>query len=204
MVRHGETVGKSSVRYYGRTDLTMSDLGRAQMDASRDALAQRLAMPHFSPVVSSPLSRALEGARIIAGPSSEIVEIDEFREIDFGDFEGLTAEEIELRWPAEFVRWNRNRLDPDYAYPHGESRAAFNARVALGLTRMLKLLDEKCADDCPALLVAHRGVIREMARQLAFAEPLVTLGSIQVLVRGKGSVWTPAMLDFTEHLARLN
>jgi broad specificity phosphatase PhoE len=200
MVRHGETVGNSSVRYYGRTDLALSDLGRAQMRAARVALAHRFGMARFSPVVSSPLIRAAEGARIIAGPTVEVVEIDEFREVDFGDFEGLTAEEIEVRWPAEFVRWNRDRLDPGYAYPNGESRAAFKARVGRGVTRMMKLLDAERTADCPAILVAHRGVIRAITYHLAGVEPLIELGSIHLLARHHASGWAPEVLDFTEHL----
>jgi broad specificity phosphatase PhoE len=41
LVRHGETVGHSSIRYYGRTDVALSDLGRRQMRAAREWLAAR-------------------------------------------------------------------------------------------------------------------------------------------------------------------
>ena len=66
IVRHGETVGNSSIRYYGRTDVALSELGRRQMCATRKALAQRfggIADPaSFAPIFASPLSRAHEGA----------------------------------------------------------------------------------------------------------------------------------------------
>ncbi len=202
MVRHGETVGNSSIRYYGRTDLALSAPGRAQMRASATALAARFGVAaRFSPIVSSPLIRARESAQIICGAEAEIVGVEEFREVDFGDFEGLTAEEIAARFPDEFERWNRDRLAPDFAYPHGESRADFTARVERGLARMLTLLDAQASADQPALLVAHRGVLRVIMRSLASAQPIIELGSIQILVRDNESAWRVELLDAIDHLA---
>jgi broad specificity phosphatase PhoE len=48
----------------------------------------------FSPVFTSPLIRAAEGARIIAGEDAAVITIEELVEVDFGLFEGLTADEI--------------------------------------------------------------------------------------------------------------
>ena len=204
LVRHGETVGNSSIRYYGRTDLALSAAGRAQMRATAQALGNHFGITEFGRIFSSPLSRAREGARIIGGHAAAIREIEEFREVDFGDFEGLTAAEIEARFPAEFARWNRDRLAPDYDYPHGESRAAFTARVERGVERMLRLLGPEPASARPALVVAHRGVIRAIVRRLAGAEPAIELGSIQMLKRDSAEQWRVEQLDFTAHLAPLD
>ncbi|HXZ87348.1 MAG TPA: histidine phosphatase family protein [Candidatus Binataceae bacterium] len=203
LVRHGETVGNSSIRYFGRTDLLLSPLGRAQMGAVANWLASSLQTSRFAPVFSSPLCRATEGARLIAGTLAPVVEIQEFVEVDFGLFEGLTAEEIRERYPVEFDRWNRDRLDPAYAYPGGESRAAFVERVGRGAKRMVELLDGTAAtaDSPAALLVAHRGVIRAITQRLAGVEPVIELGSIQVLRRTSGNPgWRAEALDVTEHL----
>src|SRR6185312_16750816 len=100
---------------------------------------------------SSRLSRALEGAQIIAGPGAAITAIDDFNEVDFGAFEGLTDAEIKARYPVEHARWNRNRIDPALTYPGGENRGAFTQRVERGATRMLEQLD----GETTALLVAH-------------------------------------------------
>ncbi len=140
LVRHGETIGDSVIRYYGQTDIELSELGRAQMRAAQKLIKECLAPRGFNQVFASHLQRATEGAHIIAGPDVKIIEIEEFAEVDFGDFEGLTSEEIRERLPAEYVRWNRDRLAPDFTYPHGENRAAFVARVERGLDRMLALL----------------------------------------------------------------
>ncbi|MFI5353712.1 MAG: histidine phosphatase family protein, partial [Candidatus Binatales bacterium] len=121
---------------------------------------------------------------------------------DFGLFEGLTADEIRTRYPAEFERWNQGRLDTAYSYPGGESRAAFRARVEQGLRRMLELWDgEQASGDGRALLVAHRGVIRTIVRALVKVEPVIELGSIHILERA--ARWRIRELDITSHLDRI-
>lgn len=196
LVRHGETVGNSSVRYYGRTDLSLSDLGRAQIRAASVTLAGLLGPQRFSRVFASPLIRARESAHIIVGDAAAVTEIEEFREVDFGAFEGLTVGEIEARLPREFARWNRDRLGDNYTYPDGESRAAFHARVERGLERILPTLSTGLS-----LLVAHRGVLRAITRRLAGVEPVIELGSIQLLVCEGAGRWAAERLDVTADLA---
>jgi len=200
LVRHGETEGESSIRYHGRTDVALSELGRAQMRLAGRAIgAHREGGGNFAHIFSSPLVRASEGARIVAGDSAPLITIDEFAEVHFGLFEGLTADEIRERYPDEFARWNDDRLAPYYTYPAGESRAGFADRVERGLERMLALWTPRAdveADD--ALLIAHRGVIRAIVRKLTSQEPVVELGSIQV-IRFDGG-WHPELLDLIDHL----
>lgn len=210
LVRHGETVGHSSIRYYGRTDVALSGLGRRQMRAAREWLVKRGGLRGFAPVFTSPLLRATEAARIIAGRNAAAVALDELAEVDFGLFEGLTAEEIAARYPEEFRRWNSNRLAPDFIYPEGESRMAFVARVTRGTARMLALWHAASAGGnagSNALLVAHRGVIRAIVRQLTGVfEPHIDLGSIHILEQEpdggdlRTARWRPVALDLTEHL----
>ncbi|HLK87578.1 MAG TPA: histidine phosphatase family protein [Candidatus Binataceae bacterium] len=211
IVRHGETVGHSSIRYYGRTDVALSDLGRRQMRAARAWLsAQEGTMP-FAAVFASPLVRATEAARIIAGHGTHVVEIGDLAEVDFGLFEGLTAEEIAERYPEEYRRWNTNRLAPEMVYPEGESRAAFVERVARGAERMLAAWQDLRArgrSDTAALMVAHRGVIRAVVRRLTgIVEPRIDLGSIHILEEQppcgadlRGARWRAVALDLTAHL----
>jgi broad specificity phosphatase PhoE len=200
LVRHGETEGESSIRYHGRTDVALSELGRAQMRLAGRALrVHRGGGGNFARIFSSPLVRASEGARIVAGDSAPLITIEEFAEVHFGLFEGLTADEIRERYPDEFARWNDDRLAPSYTYPAGESRAGFADRVERGLERMLALWTPRGdaeADD--ALLIAHRGVIRAIVRKLTSQEPVVELGSIQV-IRFDGG-WHAEMLDLIDHL----
>jgi probable phosphoglycerate mutase len=162
------------------------------------ATASALQDVRFDRVFSSPLRRAYEAARIISRGGA-IERIEEFREIHFGLFEGLTAEEIRKRHPAEFARWNRERLLPHYAYPQGEARAEFRARIERGAERMLKAWrPEACGGS--ALLVAHRGVIRTLVSMLTGAEPSVELASIHILEND--SEWKVRSLDGVAHLKR--
>jgi broad specificity phosphatase PhoE len=196
LVRHGETEGQSSIRYYGRTDVALDERGRAQMRAVARALEGEL----FVRVFASSLCRATEGARIIAGDSVPIVEIDEFIEIDFGKFEGLTLEEIREAYPEEFVRWRRMRLEAGYQYPGGESGADFRTRVLSGMQRMFVFWRESGGEfNGTALLVAHRGVIRVILEHLVGVAPAIELGSIHILERGRDG-WRARALDLIGHL----
>jgi broad specificity phosphatase PhoE len=195
LVRHGETEGESSIRYHGRTDVPLSELGRAQMRLAGRAIEKHRGDVNFAHVFSSPLVRASEGARIVAGESAPLVTIDEFAEVHFGLFEGLTADEIREQYPGEFAIWNADRLAPTYTYPAGESRADFTDRVERGLERMLALWTPRNND---ALIVAHRGVIRAIVRKLTRKEPIVELGSIQILRFDGG--WHAEAIDLVDHL----
>jgi broad specificity phosphatase PhoE len=178
LVRHGETEGQSSIRYHGRGDVALDERGRAQMRAAARLLQGEV----FGKVFASPLLRAIEGARIIAGDRAAIIAIDEFVEIDFGDFEGLTIDEIRQRHPDQFERWQQRRLEADYQYPNGESGAAFRERVKIGMRRMFELWRESrdVFGGC-AFLVAHRGVIRLILQWLAGVTPAIELGSVHIL-----------------------
>ena len=141
LVRHGETEGESSIRYHGRNDVKLSKLGRAQMLSTRREIEARFGEIKFYHVFTTPLSRAFESARLIVDDDAAIVTIEEFIEVHFGLFEGLTADEIRERHPVEFEKWNVDRLASTYAYPEGESRAAFADRVERGLGKTIKVLD---------------------------------------------------------------
>jgi broad specificity phosphatase PhoE len=199
LVRHGETEGESSIRYHGRTDVALSEPGREQMRLAARAIEARRGGQHFGQVFASPLIRASEGARIITGKAASIVTIEEFTEVHFGLFEGLTADEIRERYPDQFAMWNADRLAPDYTYPEGESRAGFAARVERGLDQLLAIWTPRIdrADE-DALVVAHRGVIRAIVLKLTGDRPVVELGSIQILEFD--GTWRADALDLNEHL----
>ena len=149
LVRHGETAGQSSIRYYGATDVPLSDEGRAQVRAARD----RIRGETFDAVWASTLCRSWESARIVA-PGHPVQLESNFREIDFGDWEGLTAEEIAEVDPAGYARWQAEGLE--YTFPGGEPREALRARVGRGLERIH-------ASGVESVLVAvHKGVVRAL------------------------------------------
>lgn len=197
LVRHGETTGQSSIRYYGATDVPLSALGEEQMRRTGAALAHE----SFDAVYSSRLCRSRRSAALVASRPLQGVAIAAFDEVHFGRWEGLTREEIAACDPEEFRRWQD---DPErFVYPEGECRRAFQRRVAAGLREIL--------DGTPhrkLLAVVHRGVIASaltellgltQAQRRALA---IDLGSIHVLVR-RESGWVPERLNATEHLAGL-
>jgi broad specificity phosphatase PhoE len=153
LVRHGETDGESSVRFYGATDVDLSEAGRTQMRR----LAADLRTEPADLVVASPLRRSWRSAWILTGGAPVRLEND-FREVDFGRWEGLTTDEIRARDPILFEDWQA-RSD-SFEYPGGESRKAFRERVLRGLERLL------ASEAQEPLVVVHKGVVRTIVEAL--------------------------------------
>ena len=94
LVRHGETEWSKLLRHTGRTDLPLTDAGRERATT----LAPMLARHHFALVLTSPLQRARETARLAGFPSAEVCE--DLLEWDYGDDEGRTSAEIREERPG--------------------------------------------------------------------------------------------------------
>jgi broad specificity phosphatase PhoE len=194
LVRHGETEGQSSVRYHGRTDVPLSALGRQQMARARAALAHE----RFDAVYASTLSRSVEAAAIIADQAAGVTQVPGFDEIDFGEWEGLTVEEIRARDPERYAHWMGTRTD--FQYPGGESIAAFRARVGCALHDVLAQ-----APPGHLLFAVHKGIIFSILIDLLQLdeaqrrELTVALGSIHVVVRANGG-WQAVALDRNDHI----
>jgi probable phosphoglycerate mutase len=95
LVRHGETEWSASGRHTGSTDIPLTDEGRA---AARQ-LAATLVGHTFSTVLTSPLSRARDTCAL-AGFGDSAVVTDDLREWDYGDYEGITTDEIRTTHPG--------------------------------------------------------------------------------------------------------
>jgi broad specificity phosphatase PhoE len=178
LVRHGETDGNSSVRFHGSGDVDLSPAGAEQMHA----VSRALGYVPVERIVASPLKRAWRAAWVLSGGAPISLE-DDFREIDFGRWEGMTKEEIAASDPVLYKDWQDGA--PGFEYPNGEPRAKFRARVERGLAR---LLEGHAAD---VLLVAHKGVIRTIAEKLtgqALSKDEPPIGGHLELVR-EGERW---------------
>jgi probable phosphoglycerate mutase len=92
VVRHGETEWSRTGRHTGRTDLPLTEEGEREARAVGEALRGR----EFAPVLSSPLMRARETARL-AGFEPELR--DDLAEWDYGEYDGLTTPEIRRQVP---------------------------------------------------------------------------------------------------------
>lgn len=124
VVRHGETEWSRSGRHTSRTDVALTEVGREQARALGDRLAGR----DFVEVWTSPMQRARETCRL-AGFDDPSIESG-LCEWDYGDFEGLTTEEIRERVPG----WTVFTSDP----PGGEDAFAVEQRVDRLVVRIRK------------------------------------------------------------------
>ena len=102
LVRHGATEWSASGRHTGRTDIPLSERGRAQ----GASLAPALGGWRFASAWTSPLRRAIETAEL-AGVAVAVD--DDLREWDYGDHEGRTTAEIRVDEPGWTVFRGRCR-----------------------------------------------------------------------------------------------
>lgn len=143
LVRHGETAWSRLGRHTGRTDVPLTELGREQAVA----VGRRLAEHPFALVQSSPLSRALDTARL-AGFAEVVETTDDLLEWDYGADEGRTTPEIRQDRPAWTI-WRDGPRDGERA----EDVAARTDRV----------IARARAASGDVLLFAHGHVLRVLA-----------------------------------------
>jgi probable phosphoglycerate mutase len=140
VVRHGETEWSVSGQHTSRTDLPLTEPGRARAAA----LAPQLSGRQWALVLCSPLRRARETCEL-AGLGEQAVIDEDLREWDYGEYEGLTTPQIRERQP-DWVLWRDG-------CPGGEMPDQVGARADRVLARM------HAADgDCVAF--AHGHILR--------------------------------------------
>jgi probable phosphoglycerate mutase len=138
LLRHAETEWSIAGKHTGRTDVPLTEHGREVAARLRPQFAHR----DFALVLSSPLSRAHDTARL-AGLSPELD--DDLLEWDYGEYEGITTKEIHATRP-DWDLWHDG-------VPGGEMPADVGARVDRVIARALRADGDVC-------LVAHGHVLR--------------------------------------------
>ncbi len=155
IVRHGETDWNAELRFQGHADRPLNETGRAQARA----LADELASVPADAIYSSDLARALETAEILSERLGlPVTALRELREIDVGDWEGLTREEIDVQFPSGSRAWRSGKP----GWSGGETYEQLAARVLPAL--------ERIARDYPngrVVVVGHGGTIRSVRAHLA-------------------------------------
>jgi alpha-ribazole phosphatase/probable phosphoglycerate mutase len=151
LVRHGQVVGHERLPANGHTDVDITEIGILQMEH----LAGRLRHSDIDLIYSSDLQRTKKGAGIIGRHHDAPHRIiPEFRELCFGDWEGLDLEDIMQEYPGEMEKRRQDIVD--YRPPgNGESMRDLSLRV---MPRLMKMLRDEAGKDI--LLVAHGGVNR--------------------------------------------
>ncbi len=160
LIRHGALEPEYIGRFVGRTDAGLSVPGRKQAEA----LGGYFQGLKSARVIVSPLRRAHQTAELALNSVKRPFDIDnELCEIDFGDWEKKTFEEINAADPENAARWGR--FEKDFAFPGGESLQSFIDRIGDLALRI--------ASDPAQTVVAitHGGVIRFLICHFLGIEP---------------------------------
>jgi probable phosphoglycerate mutase len=167
-VRHGETEWSLSQQHTGRTDIPLTDKGRDRAKRVGDALAGQ----QFELVLTSPFSRARDTAALAGFPRAEVV--DDLREWDYGDYEGLKTLDIRKDRPGWFL-WNDG-------VPNGESIDEVAARADRVITRVRSVEGD-------VLVFAHGHILRVVAARWLEMDPRF----------GRHLILSPATLSILAH-----
>jgi len=159
LVRHGQTAWSAAGRHTGRTDLPLDDAGRAQALALRPTLQPQ----DFAKVLTSPLQRASETCGI-AGYADAAQPDDDLQEWDYGDYEGLTTDEIRADRPG-WTLWRDG-------CPGGETVEEVGARVD-------RVIERARAVDGDTVVFSHGHLLRVLAARWVQLDP--TAGALLAL-----------------------
>lgn len=154
LIRHGETDWNVTLQYQGHAPIPLNEQGRRQAHRVADRLARR---GDATALYASDIARAWETAAIIsAAVGLSPQPIPELREIDVGQWEGLTPDELHQRYPDHMREYEQ---DPAHTVRlGGESYAQMQSRVLAGIQR----LQETHHLDETVLAVSHGGAIRTL------------------------------------------
>jgi len=148
VARHGQTDWNFEHRWQGHADPPLNSAGREQAASLAESLVGR----GIEAVVSSDLRRAVETAEIAAVRLGLSVELDaRLREVDVGEWSGLTSAEVQARYPDGY----RRRLAGRTGWEHGEEIGAMAERVVAALLDVAERHHGR-----GVLVVTHGGPIR--------------------------------------------
>jgi broad specificity phosphatase PhoE len=157
LIRHGETAWNVTGRWQGHAFVPLNDEGRHQ--ATRLAKHLLPVMDEITAIYSSDLVRASETAEIIAARLDKTVKIDvRLREIDMGEWQGLTGDEIRA-WDG--ARYDQALNDASLPRPGGESWTQVTDRALAALDDITGRHTNE-----HVLVVSHGGTIRALLKQL--------------------------------------
>jgi alpha-ribazole phosphatase len=149
-VRHGQTSWNQEGKYQGHSDISLNERGIKQ----GNLVAKRLAKEKISAIYSSDLLRAQQTAEAIAEYHGlSVITKPEFREINFGIWEGLTYQEIMADW-SEILTAMYSKPG-EIGPPQGESFQVVKQRVTRSLQECIAEHQEQTI-----VLVSHGGTMR--------------------------------------------
>ena len=160
LIRHAMTKENTEGKYIGQTDVEPTKEGLAQI---KNLMDENEGYPYADVVISSPLKRCTETAKLIY-PEKDPVIMQDLIEYDFGDFEGMTADE--LKDLDTFKDWISG-AHPEEPVHFGESQKEFNDRICNCFIRIIEGIIKSGTRS--TAIITHGGVI--MSLMAAFAIP---------------------------------
>ncbi|SCY94705.1 histidine phosphatase family protein [Alkaliphilus peptidifermentans] len=156
LIRHGETDDNINKRLCGWSDPHLNARGRSEAEK----LAKSLKNQHFDVVYHSGLKRTIETAEaIVNGRNYTAKALESLRELHFGQFEGISMEEVKEKHPQKFYELQSDYIE--FCFPEGESLKEMHSRVVTGVEELLRVHEGQ-----EILIVAHSGVIRSIIAHL--------------------------------------
>ena len=151
-IRHGQTEWNVTGRYQGQSDVKLTEEGKKQAEK----LADNFPVAKVDAIYASDLCRAMVTAETIAKKFGLKVQAEPaFRELSFGDWEGLTYQQIVDKWEDAMANFLQH---PDILeIPGGESFPAVQQRA---MKRLNELIEKH--DGQTIVVVAHGAVLRTM------------------------------------------
>lgn len=150
-MRHGETDWNVAKKYCGQLDVALNENGIRQMEQLREKLENY----SIDLVVTSDLMRVKQSANILS--NAKTLRFPALNEMNFGDFEGYTYQEISTKFPKAWNEYCNNWQTA--LFSNGESFPIFYERVVAILEEEM----EKWQQLDAVLLVGHLGVLRVIA-----------------------------------------
>ena len=168
-IRHAEVEAKYHSVFGGRIDMELSPRGHEQAAA----LAKYLHQKPVDAVYASPMKRVQQTlAPLLLNGIPQPIILADLREVDFGDWTGLTWDEVEAKFRVSPFEW-LDQLE-GATIPNAESAEAFRARVAPCLRQMIQNHPGQ-----QVAVVCHGGVIR-MALAILLELPFSKIAAFEI------------------------
>lgn len=193
LVRHGETPWNRENRIQGHTDIELSDYGRLQVRK----LALAMQGEKITAIYSSPLKRAYETARTIAGFHHLDICIErDLQELNHGDLESLTIQELKEKYGELLRQWIENPAS--VVFPNAESLTQLQERTWEIIRKIVDASED-------TLVVSHGMAImtilcRIQDLDLTHAKQMFVNMASKTVVEFSNGCGTITLLNDTSHL----
>ena len=148
--RHGQTFWNIEERMQGSINTKLTDEGKRQAFL----LGRRLAKENISKIYSSPLDRAYYTAQIVGDLLNlDITRYDKLKEFSFGEWEGMTYDDIKAKYPIQWKNWTNKSFK--FNIPNGEC-------LIEGMNRIVQSINEIIQDNSSNIAIITHGTVIEL------------------------------------------